>query len=139
MKQVTLPPSWQDDSDKSLEAHAVTIRRTGPFYWDREKVYVVKVGRRVFFSQEHDTDARRIEYANVALGIKTAARAFQDALDGKVVTLKRGVESAYVDTDQVVLGLQKTGRRIAFVAPCGASGYMTVAEAEKLVALLRGW
>lgn len=130
------PSGAPDYGREAVEAHRIIVRRTD---WEsREDVFVVKVGRRVFFSQEADGDATDPEYANVALGIKTTAAAFERALAGKTVIVKN-VASGYAYGPESSLALERTGSRIAFVAPCGAKGYITVGDAEKLVALLRSW
>ena len=138
MKAVTLKPHEYADpkvaKKGNIKAFEVKYKRTD---WARSpwiEITVVKSGRRVHFTGETDTDATIVSNANIALGIKTAARAFQDALDGKVVTLTN-VRS--FGQNSGTFALQRTGNRVEFVAPCGARGYITVTEAKKLIEVLR--
>lgn len=126
--------------DGKVDAKRITITRTHGHPWisytDQEKVFVLKVGRRVFFTQENDYDCKNVAFANLALGAKTAARSFQKALDGERVTFEN-VVSGYASHGDGSLTLAP-GKRgsVEFIAPCGATGYLTKREAEKLVEYL---
>jgi hypothetical protein len=77
----------------------------------------------------YDSNYAAVLYsANVLAGPKTLVRLFTDALAKKPVS--EGVRSTYGIEPLV---LTRKGQRIEFRAPCGAYGYMTVREAEKLV------
>lgn len=70
------------------------------------------------------------ELANLTGSPSLIVRLFQAALDGRKITSEK-VGSGY--SSRPSLRLERVGRRVEFEAPCGATGYLTVGEVEKLI------
>lgn len=104
-----------------------------------DKVEFVKIGSRVYVTDGEAKDLLNSrtpkDYANVTAGPKTFARLFENALKGgRLVESKKAdnIGSGYASSP--VLELFRKGQRIIFTAPCGATGWLTVGETEKLIA-----
>lgn len=101
---------------------------------------ICKRGSRLFIYEIADDEVATnkvediLSWANVWVGPKTLVRMLESALAGELVN--ETVGTAYGESYRDATGdlqADKKGRYILFTAPCGATGKMTVREAEKLV------
>lgn len=131
---------------KNYTILTVNLTRHGGVTGVQEQVNVLKLGRKVVFTQSSlewlrgqlasgQLDHEEVD-KNLVGSAKGIARLLERALDGKDAYSEQ-VESDYDSDEPSVSFTAASKRHIDFTAPCGARGYLTVNEATKLAAALR--